>query len=541
MTDMILYNGSVYTMAAPGERAGAIAISGNRIAAVGSLDDVKGLADGRTRMIDLQGKCVLPGFIDSHCHVALTGLELEKVPLRGARSIGELQQALRDYIRERGVPEGTWVVGSGYDQLLFAEKRQPNREDLDAVSTRHPIMVDRVCGHIGAANSLALARVGFDERTVIEGEGGILEKDANGRLTGVVVETARDVLANRIPKRNAAALAPLIRRVFEEASSCGVTSMHTDDLEAAPLKEIMAAYRSLKDQGLATVRVWEELQKPRLPALRDFLALGLRTGDGDGFFRIGNIKIITDGSLGARTAYMKAPYADAGGTCGVAVYAQEDLDALILEAHKHGMQVACHAIGDRAVEQCVRAMEAARAYDGVDLRDRIVHCQFADDALLDRMAAAGICADIQPPFVPSDYRVAERRVGERCAIGYRWKSMARRGIPMGGGSDSPVETFNPIWGIHCAVNRTDAADLPAGGWRPGEKLTAWEAVRLYTAGGAYLSFEEHEKGMLKPGMLADLAVLDSDIFAVPPSEIRNLRNVMTVVDGRIAYCDERAF
>lgn len=535
MTDMILCNGRVYTMAAPGERVEAVAVGDGRILATGNTDQILALAKSGTRIVDLEGRCALPGFNDSHCHVVLTGMEAVKVPLRGVRSIRELTDAMRAYIEQRRVPDGEWVIGTGYDQLLFDTPRQPDRNDLDAVSTRHPIMVERVCGHIGAANSLALRRVGFDERTVLEGEGGILEKDASGRLTGVLVETARDVMANRIPKRDANALIPLIRRVFEAASAFGVTSMQTDDLEAAPIGEIIAAYRALRDRGLATVRIWEEVQTPRLPALRQFLDLGMRTGDGDRFFRIGNIKLITDGSLGARTAFMKRGYADTPQARGVSVYTGADLDCLILEAHAAGMQVACHAIGDAAVEQCVSAMEAARASDGVDLRDRIVHCQFADDALLERMAKGGICADIQPAFVPSDRRMAEDRVGERCAIGYRWKSMARRGIPMGGGSDSPVETFNPVWGIHCAVNRTDAAGRPAGGWFPDERLSVWEAVRLYTAGGAYLSFEEREKGMLRPGMLADIAVLDRDIFAVPPEQIMDIRNVMTVMDGRIVY------
>ena len=535
MTDMILYNGSIYTMEAPGARAEAIAIEGNRISAVGSMREVLPLAGANTRMIDLAGKCALPGFNDSHCHVMLTGMESVKVCLRGVRSIEALIERMRRFIEARHIPEGEWVVGSGYDHLLFDQPRQPNRADLDRVSTCHPIMVDRICGHIGAANSLALARAGFDEYTVIEGEGGIMEKDASGRLSGVLVETARDVMANRMPKRDAAAIAPLIRGVFEEASSYGVTSMQTDDLEAAPIGEIMAAYRRLRDEGAATVRIWEEVQCPRPKALRQFLALGMRTGDGDGFFKIGNIKIITDGSLGARTACMQDDYADAPGERGVAVYTQADLDALIMEAHLAGMQVACHAIGDGAAGQCVHAMEAARAADGVNMRNRIVHCQFADDALLDRMAAEGICADIQPAFVPSDYLMAEARMGARCDIGYRWRSMARRGIPMGGGSDSPVETFNPIWGIDCAVNRTDRGGLPEGGWHPEERLSVWEAVRLYTAGGAYLTFEEGEKGMLKPGMLADIAVLDRDIFAVPHEEIRDIRNVMTVMDGRIVY------
>lgn len=537
MSDLILCNGRIYTMAAPGERAEAVAITGNRISAVGAYREVAAQAGPDARRIDLNGRCALPGFTDTHCHVMHTAVEAVKAPLRDVCSIRELIATMRTFIEEHDIPEGEWVIGSGYDHLRFDVPRQPNRDDLDAVSTRHPIMVERVCGHIGAANSLALDRVGFDENTVIEGEGGILEVDASGRLTGVLVETARDVMANRIPKRTAEELVPLIRAVFREASSYGVTGMHTDDLEIAPIEAVMAAYRGLRDRGEATVRIWEEVQCPRLPALERFLALGLRTGDGDPYFKIGNIKIFTDGSLGARTAFMRADYADMPGVRGVAVYTQDDLDALVLAAHAAGMQVACHAIGDGAVAQCVHAFEAAQASDGVDLRNRIVHCQFADDALLDRIAACGVCADIQPAFVPSDFPFAEARMGGRCEIGYRWRSMAARGICAGGGSDSPVETFNPVWGIHCAVNRTDDRGRPEGGWHPEEKLSVYEAVRLYTSNAARLSFEEDERGMLKPGMLADLAVLDRDIFAIPHDQIKDVKNVLTVMDGRIVYTD----
>lgn len=535
MSDIIFYNAHIYTMASPGERAEAIAIRGNRIEALGHDRDILALAGENTRLIDLQGKCVLPGFNDSHCHVALTGLELQKVPLRHLNSIDEIIEVMREHIRVNHIPEGQWVVGGSYDHLRFDHPRHPNRYDLDKISTRHPILVERFCGHVGAANTLALQTVGFDEHTVIEGEGGILEKGEDGRLTGVLVETARDVLARRMPKRSAEEVAGLIRPVFEQAAAFGVTSMQTDDVEAAPIGEIMAAYRLLARRGEACVRIWEEVQAPRLKELREFLSLGMRTGDGDDLFKIGNIKLITDGSLGARTAYMSAPYGDDPLTRGVSVYTPGDLEAIVSEAHRAGMQVACHAIGDAAVAQCVRAMIRARAQDGRDLRDRIVHCQFADDATLDDMAAHGICADIQPPFVAQDWRIAQARLGARCRMGYRWAGMARRGINMGGGSDSPVETFNPIWGIHCAVNRTDGESLPEGGWRPEERLSVYEAVRLYTAGGACLTFEEAQKGLLKPGMLADMAILNRDIFQVKKGEIKDLRNVMTVMDGRVVY------
>ena len=537
MADLIFYNGTIHTMAGDSGigSASAIAVSGHLIEAVGTDQDILSLADAHTRVIDLNGKCIVPGFTDTHCHVLFGGLEKKHLDLSSVRSIEEIVERGRKYIEDHNIPEGTWILGGGYDHNIFDDPRQPERSDLDRISTRHPIMVERVCGHIGSINSLAFELTGFDRSDfTFEGGGGV-ERGEDGRANGVLVETALDLIKLHIPPPSEEMMKEAVLAIFKEAASFGVTAMHTNDADIFTLPAVINVYKAIKEEGKATVRIWEEVQTPRMEELRSFLALGLRTGSGDPFFKIGCIKLFTDGSLGARTAYMKEDYADAPGNRGVSVYSQEELNEIVLAAHENGMQIGAHAIGDEAAMQCARAFQAAYDRDGRDLRNRIIHCQFADAELLDLMKNSHTCADIQPPFLASDLPIIPKRLGERDRIGYVWKSLSERGILCGGGSDHPVESFNPIWGIHCAVNRTDSHGLPCGGWHPEQKLSAEEALRLYTINGALLSMEEDVRGSLEKGKYADFAVLDKDICAVPPSQICTVRNCMTVMNGKIIF------
>ncbi len=537
MTDTIFYNGKIYTMAGSSVSAAtatAIAVSGYRIQAVDSDAQILGLKTDSTALINLEGRCVVPGFIDSHCHVLYGGLEKNQLSLRDTGSIEELIERGRECIRKNHIPEGTWVLGSGYDHNLFPEHRHPDIHDLDAISTSHPILIERVCGHIGAANTAALRLTGFDQDQDILG-GGKIERDAFGDPTGILVETVLDLIKVHLPQPTLEESKTAIRRIFEEASSYGVTSMHTDDVLGSSLETVMRSYREVCEEGNASVRIWEEVQAPRIPELNAFLDKGFRTGDGDRFFKIGNIKLLTDGSLGARTAYLQDDYSDDPGNRGINVYTQEELNEVVLAAHRAGMQVACHAIGDGSILQSAKALADAYEDDEKDLRNRIVHCQFVNEEILAQMIRGKVCADIQPPFLASDYPIVHDRMGNRDQGGYAWKTLLKNGIRLGGGSDSPVETFDPIWGIHCAVNRTDADDLPEGGWHPQEKLSVEEAVSLYTKDGAVLSLEENEKGTLEAGKFADFAVLSENIFEVPPQEIRYIQVVMTVMDGKIVY------
>ena len=537
----------------------AILVDGDRIAAVGSdaeiLAQAQNLAQNRdVTTVDLEGRCVLPAFNDSHCHLMATGLNQIRLDLRGVRSCEEIVERGRAYLASAALSADDWIVGYGFDQNLFEDKRLPDRLTAEAISSDRPVFLDRVCGHVGAVNQAALQIAGFDENTVITG--GVLARDETGKLNGILKEAALDRMRRLITEPSPAMLEAALLHAMQDANRFGLASVQTDDLENANLDAVLAVYHKLEAEGKLTLRIYEEIQQPRVPQLREFLARGLRTGDGDDFFRIGNIKLLTDGSLGARTAYMRQPYADAPETAGVAVYTQDALNEVVELAHRNGMQVAFHAIGDGAIEQIINSVEyagkaeakapgslpdekishnEAHAYTTATAshRHRIVHCQFIGADLLTRIKKSGLCADIQPPFTASDYPIVDVRVGkERSGWSYVWRTMAEAGIPLGGGSDSPVETMNPIWGIDCAVNRTDLSHLPCGGWHASSCLTVPQAVSLYTRGSAYMEFSEHQKGRIAEGMLADFIVLSEDIFEVKPERIRDIRVKETYVGGR---------
>lgn len=545
--------------------AEAMLIDGDTITAVGSdaeiLAQIREISSGTgsdaVTTVDLAGRCMLPAFNDSHCHLLATGLNEVRLDLRGVRSCEEIVARGRAYLASAALAPDDWIVGYGFDQNLFDDKRLPDRSTAEAISPDRPVFLDRVCGHVGAVNRAALAIAGYDENTVITG--GVLARDENGKLNGILKEAALDKMRRLIPQPSPAMLEAALLHAMRNANRFGLASVQTDDLESAALDSVIALYHKLESEGRLTLRVYEEIQQPRVPQLQSFLDRGLRTGDGDDFFRVGNIKLLTDGSLGARTAYMREPYADAPETAGVAVYKQDALNEVVSLAHRNGMQVAFHAIGDGAIEQVVRSVEYANRTEGkarIGLmpeneiypkkdstlkqtsspsshRHRIVHCQFIGEDLLGRIKEAGLCADIQPPFTASDYPIVDARVGaERSDWSYVWRTMAEAGIPLGGGSDSPVETMNPIWGIDCAVNRTDLTHLPEDGWHASQCLTVPQAVSLYTRGSAYTELSEHRKGQIAEGMLADFIVLSEDIFEVETRRIRDIQVLETYVGGR---------
>lgn len=541
--------------------AEAMLIDGDTITAVGSDAEIlarireisAGTGSETVTAVDLAGRCVLPAFNDSHCHLLATGLNQIRLDLRGVRSCEEIVERGRAYLSSASLSADDWIVGYGFDQNLFADRRLPDLSTAEAISPDRPVFLDRVCGHVGAVNRAALAIAGYDENTVITG--GVLARDENGKLNGILKEAALDRMRRLITEPSPAMLEAALLHAMQDANRFGLASVQTDDLESAALDSVIALYHKLEAEGRLTLRIYEEIQQPRVPQLQSFLDRGLRTGDGDDFFRVGNIKLLTDGSLGARTAYMREPYADAPETAGVAVYTQDALNEVVALAHRNGMQVAFHAIGDGAIEQVINSVEyagkaeakasaslsdekishsEAHAYTAAaSHRHRIVHCQFIGEDLLARIKDVGLCADIQPPFTASDYPIVDARVGvERSDWSYVWRTMAEAGIPLGGGSDSPVETMNPIWGIDCAVNRTDLTHLPVKSWHASQCLTVPQAISLYTRGSAYTEFSEHRKGQIAEGMLADFIVLSEDIFEVETRRIRDIQVLETYVGGR---------
>ena len=531
--DTILYNGVVHTMAGPD--ASALAIRNGRLAMVGDDEAVLALKTPDTRVIDLEGRCVLPGFVDSHMHIVITGIAMAQLDLRGARSLEEIVRRGREFLENNKLEEDEWVLGYGFDHNSFDEPVLPDRRTADAISTDRPVILDRICGHVGAANGPALALAGYDGSTVIPG--GELEKDGDGNLTGVLHEAALDRIKHMVPRLREERVVRVLREIGGQMAAAGLTGVHSDDVgpEGTTWAALKGAVDKLEAENACPLRIWEEWEAPNVEALeRDVLSQPLRSFQGSDFLKVCNIKLISDGSLGARSARLRADYSDDPGNRGIAVYTQEKLDAVVAACHRENLQVACHAIGDGACEMFTDAVEKAMKADPKPLCHRVVHCQFGDEALYRRMASLGMGADIQPPFVPTDAPVTPSRMGERTAESYAWKTLLDLGVKLGGGSDSPVEPYEPLWGIHCAVNRPGAQDDDTP-FLPDQRLTVQEATALYTTGPAYLAGAERDLGTLEAGKLADLVVLDRDLFTVPEKEIKDIPVCMTMVGGRLTF------
>lgn len=531
--DKILVGGVIYTMA--GKVASALAVQKGRIVLVGTDEDVLALRTENTQVIDLKGRCVLPGFTDSHMHMLLTGVGFNRLDLRGVCSPEEMIQRGRDYIQRHQISKGDWVVGYGFDHNLFADPVLPGKEVAGAISEEHPVLLDRICGHVGAANSLAMERAGYDSDTVIPG--GELDRDENGALCGVIRETALDKIKSCIPKLSQTQVEQILKETGRFFAEVGLTAVHSDDLgpEGTDWDTLSAAMKALKARGELSIRIYEEWEAPRPEPLQEIISKGYFTGWGEEYLSVCNIKLITDGSLGARTAYLREGYSDDPENRGIPVYTQAELDELVGLCHGAGLQVAFHAIGDAALEQCIGAVEKAMTSDPKPLRHRIVHCQIGTKRLYERMASLGMGADVQPPFTASDAPLVAPRLGHiRGQESYAWKTLLDSGVFLGGGSDSPVEAYDPLWGIYCAVTREDGRG--ASSWMPEQRLTVEEAVALYTKGPAFLAGQEAHAGTLEAGKFADLVVLGGDIFEVPSEEIQNLKVELTMMGGQITYC-----
>jgi len=537
--DLIFYNGHVWTGDNKQTLAQAAAVKNDKIFTVGSNEEILSLKENSSEVVDLKGRSLLPGFNDSHMHLIGHALTRAKVDLRQCASLDEVVSTIRAFIDERGVAKGEWVYGWGWDQGQFREERMPCREDLDRASTEHCIAITRTCCHILSANSMALQKAGIDREAPVL-SGGKVAVDDKGVPTGVLEENAMQLVNGMQPSLDEDALKKIIAGAVEDFLAAGLTSVQTDDLAhlGSDLFPVLCkAYRELETEGKLPLRVNLQCLLPTEEELKWFLDCGYRTGQGGVYFKIGPLKLLTDGSLGARTALLSEPYSDMPENRGVAVLTSEKLEKLVNLAAKHRMQVAAHAIGDAAVEMVLDAYKKAAAlYPRSDARYRVIHASLVRPEQIDRFVEQAVIADVQPAFATSDYMLIEQHFDAKFAgWAYRFKGFIDRGIKTAGGSDCPVENYFPLEGIHAAVTRQDKSGNPPGGWIPEQCLTLDEALSLYTTGSAYSSFEEEIKGSITPGKLADLVVLSEDITKVDPGKIKALKADMTVVGGKIVY------
>lgn len=517
----------------------ALCIEDGRIIAVGSDEEILKLAGSGVQTEDLGGKLVLPGFNDSHLHFLSTGRFLAQADLGGTKTVEEAKRVLRQFLRAHAPKGDGWLQSFGWNEENWKEKRPLTKEDLDQVTGDVPAAAARVCTHLCTVNSAALRRMGIDPEAPWHG-GAHVGVDERGIPNGIIYERLSDVY-DAMPKPSVEAIKDIIVQMGEKAAEAGITSIQSDDLQSMPghdMRDVITAYRQLDQEGRLAVRVYEQCRLTSLEEYDAFKKSGYKTGDGGDFFRLGPLKTFCDGSLGAKTAWLKEPYSDDPGNCGLQMYPDtEELCRLVERAHLEGMSVAIHCIGDGACEQAVSVIEEVqRRHTGRSNRHGIVHAQILSEELIARIAEAGIVAYIQPVFLECDLHMAESRVGpKRLENSYHFRKLYDAGIPVPFGTDAPVEPFAPVFNLYCAVTGMDFEGNPKGGWHTEKLLSVDEAVDCYTVHSAYASFDEERKGKLLPGFVADMTVWERDFFTISPQEIKDVKPVMTVTAGKITY------
>lgn len=538
--DTILINGKIYTMNKQNEVAEAIAIKDTIIEMVGSSEEILALKKDNTKVIDLRGKALVPGFNDSHMHLLSYGFSLTQVNLIGSNTMEELNLRIARFIMDKDIKEGKWVRGAGWNQDYFQdEKRFPTRYDLDNISTKHPIVVSRACGHVVVVNSKGLEILNINKDTP-QVEGGHFDLDENGEPFGIFRENAIGLVSGSLPSPTVEEIKSMMINGIVDLNSCGITSIGTDDFEALPDRNyvnVMKAFLELKEENKLNIRINEQCLLPTIEKLQGFIDKGYGTGWGDNVFKIGPLKLLIDGSLGARTAALVEPYSDDSSTTGITTATQEELDSIVELAHNNDIQVAIHGIGDKSMYMAFESIEKALIKNPrEDHRHGIVHCQITDEYLLNKFAELNAVAYIQPIFLDYDWHIVKDRVGEaREKTSYNWRTMVDKNIKIACGSDAPVETFDVLKGIYEAVTRKDLQGNPKEGWLPEQKLTVKEAVYGYTMGGAYASFEEDIKGSLEKGKLADMVILSEDIFNIEEDKIKNVKVETTILGGKVVF------
>ena len=523
----LIENARVWTGDPVNPQTESVIIEDGMISVVGNLKDAKAhLASKKAEWIDAQGSTVIPGMTDSHLHLTALSRQRTAMSLYKASSKRHLLEMIRE--RAKKLTPDEWIYGVRFDNSRWQETTLPSIDELDGLGIPNPVLLLRVCAHIHLVNSRALYEAGLSRD--IPGPGFVT--DEKGNFTGTLNESsARPVVeAMKRKNQNGAGEAGKLRDTMASLASEGITSIHTCSAASYGLEENFEAYRVLHARGELPIRVRIYSDEP-FPGWS-------RSGDGDDRLCCGGMKLFLDGSVGGRTAAMNFAYADDPSTHGILNWKTEEVRSRIREAHRAGFQVQVHAIGDAAIDQFIDALEEIRDLQPLQggLRHRIVHVQICRPDQMDRLARLGAICDIQPVFVPSDIHITALRIGKgRLGWAYAWKDMMRKGLLLTGSSDAPVEPTNPWRGIWAAVTRTDDNGEPSEGWLPGQKLSLDEALALYTTNPPRAVGTGHRFGVIRPGMAADIVILDRDIHKTPPETLKDVKPVMTMVGGKITF------
>ena len=530
--DLVLLSGHIHTLDAAQPRACALVARHGRIAYVGDDAGARSIARPGAELVDLRGACVIPGLADAHVHFTSFALGLQEVQAE----TDTLDECLRR-VAERAArtPAGEWITGAGWNHNVWGGEF-PTATMLDRVAPHHPVALSAKSGHAMWVNSRVLALAGITADTP-DPAGGRIVRDAQGRPTGILLEGAMDLVGDRIPEPTLERVVGAVRQALPVAHQAGLTAIH-DMGDALALR----AYQTLHSRGELTLRVLKSLP---VELLDQALAIGLQTGLGDDWLRLGHVKMFMDGALGPRTALMLEAYEGSPVDRGIATNDAEAILSAVRRASANGLACAVHAIGDRANRDILDVYERVQHETEPSgqplwrpLRHRIEHVQLLHPDDLGRLGQLGIVASMQPLHATSDMLIADQYWGARCRGAYALKSVLNHGAVLALGSDCPVEAIEPLIGIHAAVARRRADGSPGvEGWYPEERLTVGEAVQGFTWGAAYAANMEDRLGSLEPGKLADVTILDQDLWAIEPMDILQARVVGTIVGGRFVWRD----
>lgn len=543
----VLYNGKIYVE--KGMYVQAVLIEEDIIRLIGTDEEVLKAAEagvGGLEKIDCEGRTVIPGLNDSHIHLMQVGEALQRAPIAQSRSIDHMVEICRDFMAAYPERVADGLHSMGWNQDLFEdEKRIPTRHDLDKISTEIPIILERVCGHVLTANTRAIEMMGLNAASP-EIEGGEIRREADGYPNGIFTENAAYLTKEIIPAPTQQQRRDYLRAGMEYAVAHGLTSVQSNDVgcSTSDVDGTFEMIRQMYADGDGLLRYHHQVCFGKPDDFREYLTCGeyARFAKSDiysapgSWLTLGPLKLFKDGSLGGRTALMTNGYVGMPEVKGVDCITPEDMKEFCRLAAEHGVQMVTHSIGDEAMRQIIAAYKTAFVDGKNQLRHSLVHCQITDQEILDDIAEHGILVQAQPVFIDYDMKVLEALCGEKLAsTSYNFGTLLRRGVHLSYGTDSPVEDCNPFPNIYMAVTRKGADGKPEGGFYPKECVDVKTAIDAYTAESAYVQFKEDLKGRIKPGYLADLVVLDRDIFTCDPDEIKDIQPVLTMVGGEVVY------
>jgi len=529
--DLVLINGKIWTVDSQQPQAQAVAVSNGRILAVGSTKEINKHRGPDTQIVDLKGKLVLPGFHDNHTHFVNAGFNLMGVDLKDAENEKEFGQRLA--AASEKLPPGAWITGGNWDHDRWPGGNLPTSELIDQYVPDRPVLVSRYDGHMSVANSLALKIAGITAQTA-DPAGGIIVRKANSQEpAGVLREAAASLVSRIIPAHNKAEIRLAIETALQHAREHGLTSIQQVDIEPIELE----IYQELLAEDKLTARIYGFIPLSRRHTFADVAAT--IKPQAENWITLGGLKAFLDGSLGSSTAMFFEPYTQDPSTSGLYVIDPQELKQQMLEADKMALQMAVHSIGDKSNSDLLDIFaEVIKTNGPRDRRHRIEHAQHMHPKDYERFAQLGIIASMQPYHAIDDGRFAEKRIGaQRCQNTYAFKSFLDNNVTLAFGSDWDVAPLDAILGIYAAVTRRTLDGANPDGWIPAQKITVEEAIKGYTMGPAYASFQENIKGSITPGKLADMVVLSQDILSIPPEKIEDTEVLFTFVNGRVVFLE----